>query len=155
LIVHMPYFPHTCYNHFKCHCDWSKIRGTLFETSNFLALSQFPNLRIFLKCHTSHSPCILYNSCKFGCNRALIKGALFWEQGPFCLQLGFRGIFLKLLISHTTCMHYIHVKYACDRLLTKDALLIEQSTFLAFILASIGEIFLKLHTSHFPRMCYI
>ena len=94
-----------------------------------------------------------YKQCKFGCNVSLNKGTLLVQQSTF-------SVLSPLPLEHSQENSYFAVfthalqrcKICCDWILINDTLL-RKKYLCGSISAFIGGNFLKIRTSHFPRIC--
>jgi len=121
----------------KFGCDRSVIKDTIFRTKYLFGSISVPIGVIFLKLNTSFFPCIRYKERKFG--TSLGKPRTFSPVSRLPLE-EFPWNFIPALQK---------CKFCCNRSILR-ALCLAKKYFFACISASIGGIFLKLHTSHSP-----
>jgi hypothetical protein len=110
---------------------------------------------IFLKLCTSHSPHMHYKRRGFGCDRLLTKGTLLGELSSFSAASWLSlEEFSSQFVLRTSGMRHKTRNFDCFRSIIKGTLRGEPLNIFVLISASVGGIFLKIHTSQSLRMRY-
>jgi len=129
------------------------MKGTLLKRTGYLYVHISGFLRgIFVKLHTSHFPRMRYIWCTLGCDRSMMKGLYFENKARFLLYLGFHKLFSLNSIHYTS--HACVTSDASLVAIMNGNLLAGEGNFSASVMATVREIPLKLHPSHFPPMRY-